>query len=55
MAKDKSKTNVSARMQAKAVAALCKYCGNKVEVVMRIPGRRMARVCCEKAGAPGAA
>jgi hypothetical protein len=55
MAKEKSsKTNVSARMAAKAEAAKCKLCGNKIETVMRIPAegkRHMARICCERASA----
>jgi hypothetical protein len=53
MAKDTSKTNVAARAAEKAQVALCRICGNKVEVVMRVPteGRRhMARLCCERAG-----
>jgi hypothetical protein len=48
---DKSKTNVTARAQNKAAVALCRFCGQKVEVVMRLPGKRMARVCCEKIAA----
>jgi hypothetical protein len=57
MAKEKmSKTNVAARMQAKGAVALCRYCGQKVETVLRIPSvgkKHMARLCCErvKAGA----
>jgi hypothetical protein len=51
MAKDRSKTNVTARSEAKASAALCKFCGQKVEVVMRLPGKRMTRLCCERAAA----
>lgn len=53
MAKDKSKTNVAARADAKAQVALCRNCGNKVEVVMRVPTvgkKHMARLCCERAG-----
>jgi hypothetical protein len=54
MAKEKtSKTNVTARLADKAAQAQCRFCGNKVETVLRLPaaGRRyMARVCCEKAG-----
>ena len=53
MAKEKaSKTNVAARAEQKALANTCKVCGNKVEIVMRIPAqgkRYMARVCCERA------
>jgi hypothetical protein len=55
MAKDKttSKTNVAARAEQKAMASTCRNCGNKVEIVMRVPSvgkRHMARLCCEKAG-----
>jgi hypothetical protein len=55
MAKDKSgsKTNVAARAELKALATSCRICGNKTEMVMRVPsvGKRfMARLCCEKAG-----
>ena len=55
MAKDKttSKTNVAARAEQKALASTCKVCGNKVEIVMRVPSvgkRHIARLCCEKAG-----
>lgn len=55
MAKDRgtSKTNVAARAEQKALASTCKFCGNKVEIVMRVPSvgkRHMARLCCEKAG-----
>jgi hypothetical protein len=53
MAKEKSKTNVAARAAEKAQVALCSNCGNKVEVVLRVPsvGRKyMARLCCERAG-----
>jgi hypothetical protein len=57
MAKEKaSKTNVSARLADKAVKAKCKFCGNNVETVMRVPAqgkRHMARICCERAKAPG--
>ncbi len=54
MAKDRSsKTNVAARAEQKAIASTCKICGNRTEMVMRIPSvgkRYMARLCCEKAG-----
>jgi hypothetical protein len=55
MAKDRgtSKTNVQARAELKALAQTCKVCGNKTEMVMRLPSvgkRYMARLCCEKAG-----
>ena len=32
----KSKTNVAARAEAKSAAQLCKFCGNKIEVVMTL-------------------
>jgi hypothetical protein len=54
VAKDKSKTNVAARAEAKSAVALCRSCGNKVDVIMRVPseGRKyMARLCCERAAA----
>lgn len=55
MAKDRgtSKTNVQARAELKALAQTCKVCGNKTEMVMRVPSvgkRYMARLCCEKSG-----
>lgn len=55
MAKDKSasKTNVAARAEQKALASTCKVCGNKTEIVKRVPsiGKPfIARLCCEKAG-----
>jgi hypothetical protein len=54
MAKDKtSKTNVAARAEQKALASTCKICGNKTEMVLRVPSvgkRYMSRLCCEKAG-----
>ena len=53
MAKDRnvSKTNVAARAEQKALATTCKFCGNKTEMVLRIPSvgkRHIARLCCEK-------
>jgi len=53
MTKKTSKTNVTARAAARADASLCASCGNKIEVVLRVPqkGKKyMARLCCEKAG-----
>ena len=50
--KAKSKTNVAARAQNKSLAQVCRYCGNKVDVVMSVSGRgkkKMRRVCCEAA------
>jgi hypothetical protein len=55
MAKDKgSKTNIMARAHEKGAGSICRYCGQKVEVVMRLPGRRMARLCCERQAARAA-
>lgn len=51
--KETSKTNVAARAEQKALASTCRVCGNKSELVMRVPSvgkRYMARLCCEKAG-----
>jgi hypothetical protein len=45
----KSKTNVAARQEAKAAAQLCKFCGNKIDVVMTMTpnGKKMMiRRCC---------
>ncbi|MBI5740212.1 MAG: hypothetical protein HZA16_05760 [Nitrospirae bacterium] len=47
--KVKSKTDVSARADAKNSARLCSLCGNKVEVVMSVSptGKKsMRRLCC---------
>jgi hypothetical protein len=49
--KGKSKTDVVARAEAKSRVETCRYCGNKVEVVMAVSptGRkRMKRLCCEE-------
>lgn len=54
MAKRDSKTNVSARAADKAAAQTCRHCGQKTDVVMRLPGRRMVRLCCERAAAKAA-
>lgn len=55
MAREKSsKTNVSARMAEKAQQSTCKYCGDKIEIVMRLPAqgrRQLVRLCCERARA----
>ena len=48
----KSKTNVAARQEAKSAQQLCRYCGNKVDVVMTMNAngkKMMLRKCC---GAP---
>jgi hypothetical protein len=45
----KSKTNVAARQESKQAVQLCRFCGQKVEVVMTISpsGRKqMVRKCC---------
>ncbi len=47
--KTKSKTDVTARAEAKNSARLCRNCGNKVEVVMAVSptGKKsMKRLCC---------
>lgn len=44
-----SKTNVSARREQKSVASVCKFCGNKVEVILSVPvkgKKRFRRLCC---------
>jgi len=48
--KVKSKTDVSARAEAKNRMQICSICGNKVEVVMAVSPtgkKRIKRVCCE--------
>lgn len=48
--KGKSKTDVSARKEAKNRVHICSLCGNKVEVVLAVSPtgkKRMKRVCCE--------
>ncbi|MDH5768292.1 MAG: hypothetical protein OEZ31_04950 [Nitrospirota bacterium] len=48
--KGKSKTDVTARAESKNKIHNCRYCGNKVEVVMAISPsgkKRMRRICCE--------
>jgi hypothetical protein len=48
--KVKSKTDVSARAEAKNRAQICSVCGNKVEVVLAVSPtgkKRIKRVCCE--------
>ncbi|NWF98282.1 MAG: hypothetical protein HXY52_05015 [Nitrospirae bacterium] len=48
--KGKSKTDVSARVEAKNRVHLCSKCGNKVEVVLSVSPtgkKRMRRICCE--------
>ena len=48
--KGKSKTNVAARADTKGRVSLCKFCGNKVDVVMAMSPtgkKRLKRVCCE--------
>ncbi|MFZ5906163.1 MAG: hypothetical protein ACOYVJ_01980 [Nitrospirota bacterium] len=49
MAEKKSKTNVAARSESKNRAQLCRYCGNKVEVVLAVAPngkKKMKRLCC---------
>lgn len=48
--KGKSKTDVAARVEAKNRVELCRYCGNKVDVVLAVSPngkKRMRRICCE--------
>jgi hypothetical protein len=48
--KGKSKTDVSARADAKNRIQRCSCCGNKVEVVMTLSPtgkKKMKRLCCE--------
>lgn len=49
----KSKTNVTARQEAKAQQTFCRFCGQKPEVVRVLtPAGRalMFRKCCSNAG-----
>lgn len=48
--KVKSKTDVAARAESKGKVHTCRYCGNKVEVVLAVSPtgkKRIKRVCCE--------
>jgi hypothetical protein len=48
--KGKSKTDVSARVEAKNRIQRCSFCGNKVEVVLSVSSsgkKKMRRICCE--------
>jgi hypothetical protein len=48
--KGKSKTDVAARSDTKGRVQYCRFCGNKVNVVMAISltgKKRMKRLCCE--------
>ncbi|MCI0469142.1 MAG: hypothetical protein L0Y62_03640 [Nitrospirae bacterium] len=47
--KVKSKTDVAARADAKNKAQNCRYCGNKVDVVMAVTAsgkKKIRRICC---------
>jgi hypothetical protein len=47
--KGKSKTDVSARVEAKNRIQICSKCGNKVEVILSVSPngkKRMRRICC---------
>ncbi len=47
--KGKSKTDVSARVEAKNRVQVCGKCGNKVEVILSVSPsgkKRMRRICC---------
>ncbi len=48
--KVKSKTDVAARSEAKGLARLCRFCGNKVDVILSVSStgkKRMRRICCD--------
>jgi hypothetical protein len=48
--KGKSKTDVLSRADAKNRIQRCRFCGNKVEVVMSLSltgKKKMRRICCE--------
>jgi hypothetical protein len=48
--KVKSKTDVSARAEAKGKIQYCRFCGNKVDVVLSVSAtgkKRIRRMCCE--------
>jgi hypothetical protein len=48
--KGKSKTDVSARTEAKNRVQRCSFCGNKVEVVLAVSPtgkKKLKRLCCE--------
>ncbi|NWF52722.1 MAG: hypothetical protein HXY47_06525 [Nitrospirae bacterium] len=47
--KGKSKTNVMARADVKNRVQHCRFCGNKVEVVMALTPsgkKKIIRICC---------
>jgi hypothetical protein len=47
--KVKSKTDVSARAEAKGKGLNCRYCGKKVDVVLAVSStgkKRVRRICC---------
>jgi hypothetical protein len=48
--KGKSKTDVSARTESKNRIQNCRYCGNKIEIVLAVSPsgkKKMKRICCE--------
>lgn len=48
--KGKSKTDVASRAEAKSRSQNCKFCGNKVDVVLAVSAagkKKMRRICCE--------
>ncbi len=48
--KGKSKTDVSSRAEAKSRVHLCRFCGNKVDIVLAVDPKgkkKMKRMCCE--------
>jgi hypothetical protein len=47
--KVKSKTDVAARAEAKGKGLNCRYCGNKIDVVMAVSStgkKKIKRLCC---------
>jgi hypothetical protein len=50
--KVKSKTDVAARAESKNRSSNCRFCGNKIEVVLAVSAtgkKKMKRICCETA------
>lgn len=48
--KGKSKTDVSSRVEAKNRVQICRFCGNKVDIVLAVTPKgkkKIKRLCCE--------
>jgi hypothetical protein len=48
--KGKSKTDVSARAELKNKVNYCRFCGNKVDIVLAVTPKgkkKIKRLCCE--------